>query len=410
MNPVAAAATDDPLEGTLLDGRYRVAAKIATGGTSTVYRGLDTRLDRPVALKVMDSRYAGDQQFLTRFQLEARTVARLKDPGLVAVYDQGLDARHPFLVMELVEGGTLRELLGERGPMPPHAVAAVLRPVLGGLAAAHRAGLVHRDVKPENVLISDEGEVKIVDFGLVRAVAEAGITSTSVILGTAAYLSPEQVRDGNASPRSDVYAAGIVAYELLTGQTPFSGDNALSVAYQRLDTDVPVPSGVINGVPAAFDELVERATARDPADRYADAQDMAAELGAIVDELRLPDFRVPSPRNSALHRSAAMRRSATDQHRTTEQLRSPPGRAPVHHPTRQLTREPPDWPAKPVALDADEYHEISGQFAGIEMIEFALERQRARRMVLIWIAIVLSITGMVAAAAWTVGSNVSGLL
>ena len=132
-------------------------------------------------------------------------------------------------------------------------------------------------------MISDEGEVKIVDFGLVRAVAEAGITSTSVILGTAAYLSPEQVRDGNASPRSDVYAAGIVAYELLTGQTPFSGDTALSVAYQRLDTDVPPPSSVINGVPSPFDELVERATARDPADRYADAQDMGAELDAIVD-------------------------------------------------------------------------------------------------------------------------------
>jgi serine/threonine-protein kinase len=358
----------------------------------------------------MDSRYSGDQQFLTRFQLEARSVARLKDPGLVAVYDQGLDARHPFLVMELVEGGTLRELLTERGPMPPHAVAAVLRPVLGGLAAAHRAGLVHRDVKPENVLISDEGDVKIVDFGLVRAVAEAGITSTSVILGTAAYLSPEQVRDGNASPRSDVYAVGIVAYELLTGQTPFSGDTALSVAYQRLDTDVPAPSSVITGVPAPFDELVERATARDPADRYADAQNMAAELGVIVDALRLPDFRVPSPRNSALRRSAATQRSHGDQHRTTEQLQSPPGPAPVHHPTRQLTRDPRDWPAEPVALDADEYHEIPGQFAGIEMIEFALERQRARRMVLIWIAIVLSITGMVATAAWTVGSNVSGLL
>jgi serine/threonine protein kinase, bacterial len=404
------AAAGDPLEGTVLDGRYRVATKIATGGTSTVYRGLDTRLDRPVALKVMDSRYAGDQQFLTRFQLEARSVARLKDPGLVAVYDQGLDARHPFLVMELVEGGTLRELLTERGPMPPHAVAAVLRPVLGGLAAAHRAGLVHRDVKPENVLISDEGEVKIVDFGLVRAVAEAGITSTSVILGTAAYLSPEQVRDGDASPRSDVYAVGIVAYELLTGQTPFSGDTALSVAYQRLDTDVPAPSSVINGVPAPFDELVERATARDPADRYADAQDMAAELGAIVDKLRLPDFRVPSPRNSALHRSATMHGRDIDRHRTTEQRQSPTGRAPVHHPTRQLTRDPQHRPAKSIALHDDQYHQISGQFAGIEMIDFALERQRARRMVPIWIAIVLSITGMVAAAAWTVGSNVSGLL
>ena len=397
------AATSDDLEGALLDGRYRVATRIATGGTSTVYRGLDTRLDRPVALKVMDTRYAGDQQFLTRFQLEARSVARLKDPGLVAVYDQGLDARHPFLVMELVEGGTLRELLAERGPMPPHAVAAVLRPVLGGLAAAHRAGLVHRDVKPENVLISDEGEVKIVDFGLVRAVAEAGITSTSVILGTAAYLSPEQVKDGTASPRSDVYSAGIVAYELLTGQTPFTGDTSLSVAYQRLETDVPPPSSEIGGVPAQFDELVERATARDPADRYADAQDMAAELQAIVDELRLPGFRVPTPRNSAQHRSAVQNRSrvTTDQNRTGDLHQAPVARPPVHRPTRQLIRDP---------QDQAESRPTAGQFAGIDLIEFAFERQRARRMMLIWIAIVLSITGMVATAAWTVGSNIGGLL
>jgi serine/threonine protein kinase, bacterial len=385
----------------LLDGRYQVATKIATGGTSTVYRGLDTRLDRPVALKVMDSRYAGDQEFLTRFQLEARSVARLKDPGLVGVYDQGIDARHPFLVMELIEGGTLRELLAERGPMPPHAIAAVLRPVLGGLAAAHRAGLVHRDVKPENVLISDQGDVKIVDFGLVRAVAAARITSASVILGTAAYLSPEQVQDGTASPRSDVYAVGIVAYELLTGQPPFSGDSPLSVAYQRLDNDVPRPSTVIDGVPDQFDELVGRATAREPADRYADAQDMGARLDAIVDELGLPDFRVPAPRNSAQHRSAALYRS---------QLDEPPTRAPVHHPTRQLTRGPEDWPAEPAARNDDEYRQVSGQFAGIDIVEFAFARQHARRMVLIWIAIVLSITGMVAAAAWTVGSNLSGLL
>ncbi|UQX09481.1 protein kinase domain-containing protein [Candidatus Mycobacterium methanotrophicum] len=405
MNPVAAAARDDPLEGALLDGRYRVATKIATGGTSTVYRGLDTRLDRPVALKVMDSRYTGDQQFLTRFQLEARTVARLKDPGLVAVYDQGTDARHPFLVMELVEGGTLRELLSERGPMPPHALAAVLRPVLGGLAAAHRAGLVHRDVKPENVLISDEGDVKIVDFGLVRALAEAGITSSSVILGTAAYLSPEQVRDGTASPRSDVYAVGIVAYELLTGRTPFAGDTALSVAYQRLDTDVPVPSTVIDGVPEQFDELVGRAAARDPGARYADAQEMGAELAAMVDELALPEFRVPAPRSSAQHRSAALHHSQIDHHQMTD-----PRPRPVHHPTRRLTRGPEDWTAEPDAQTGDESQEMSGQFAGIDLIEFALERQRARRMVLIWVAVVLSVTGMISAAAWTIGSNLSGLL
>ncbi len=329
------AGSIDPLDNTLLDGRYLVQSKIASGGTSTVYRGLDTRLDRPVAVKVMDSRYAGDEQFLTRFQREAQTVARLKDPGLVAVYDQGLDARHPFLVMELIEGGTLRELLGERGPMPPYAVAAVLRPVLGGLAAAHRAGLVHRDVKPENVLISDDGEVKIADFGLVRAVAAAGITSTSVILGTAAYLSPEQVRDGDASPRSDVYSAGIMTYELLTGRTPFTGDSALSLAYQRLDTDVPPPSAVIDGVPAPFDEFVERATARDPDDRYADAIEMRTELDAIADELGLPDFRVPAPRNSAQHRSAALQRSPDEPaagHRAAAQGARPAAGASTHAP------------------------------------------------------------------------------
>ncbi len=414
---MAGAGTGEPLDSTLLDGRYLVGSKIASGGTSTVYRGLDTRLDRPVALKVMDSRYAGDNQFLTRFQREARAVARLKDPGLVAVYDQGLDARHPFLVMELIEGGTLRELLAERGPMPPHAVVAVLRPVLGGLGAAHRAGLVHRDVKPENVLISDDGDVKIADFGLVRAVAAAGITSASVILGTAAYLSPEQVRDGGASPRSDVYSAGILTYELLTGRTPFSGDSALSIAYQRLDNDVPRPGAAIDGVPPQFDEFVERATARDPAERYADAIEMGADLNAIAEELALPDFRVPAPSNSAQHRSAALHHSQMSQRPATAQ--GQPGRAegaPVRHPTRQLTRGPGDWsePERPVQLDSEpgdyEYEPVSGEFAGIPISEFAFARQHGRRMVLIWVAVVLALTGLVATAAWTIGSNLSGLL
>lgn len=411
---MAGAGAGDPLENTLLDGRYLIQSRIASGGTSTVYRGLDVRLDRPVALKVMDSRYAGDDQFLTRFQLEARTVARLKNPGLVAVYDQGLDARHPFLVMELIEGGTLRELLGERGPMPPHAVAAVLRPVLGGLAAAHRAGLVHRDVKPENVLISDDGEVKIADFGLVRAVAAAGITSASVILGTAAYLSPEQVRDGGAGPRSDVYSVGILTYELLTGRTPFTGDSPLSIACQRLDNDVPRPGTLIAGVPTQFDEFVACATARDPAQRYADAVEMGAELDAIAEDLDLPDFRVPAPRNSAQHRSAALHHSQVSERRAPAP--QPPVKAAVHHPTRQLTRGPEDWPAsrpqvpEPAIDDDYEYESVSGEFAGIAMGEFALARQQARRMVLVWVAVVLAITGMVATAAWTIGSNLTGLL
>jgi len=403
----------------MLDGRYFVECKIASGGTSTVYRGVDVRLERPVAVKVMDARYAGDQQFLTRFRLEARTVARLKDPGLVAVYDQGLDARNPFLVMELIEGGTLRELLAERGPMPPHAVAAVLRPVLGGLAAAHRAGLVHRDVKPENVLISDDGDVKIADFGLVRAVAVAGITSTSVILGTAAYLSPEQVRDGppnRAGPRSDVYSAGILTYEMLTGHTPFTGDSALSIAYQRLDADVPPPSAAIDGVPPQFDQFVAHATARDPANRYADAAEMGADLDAIAGEIGLPDFRVPAPRNSAQHRSTARHDSRISERRATARQAPVALHPPVRHPTRQLTRGPGDWPepARPQGgapeFDDDRYQPAAGEFAGIAMSEFVWARQHARRMVLICLAVVLAVTGLVAAAAWTIGSNLSGLL
>jgi len=404
----------DPLEGVLLDGRYLVETTIATGGMSTVYRGMDTRLDRPVALKVMDSRYAGDKQFLTRFQLEARAVARLKNPGLVDIYDQGTDGRHPFLVMELVEGGTLRELLRERGPMPPHAVAAVLRPVLGGLAAAHRNGLVHRDVKPENVLISDQGEVKLVDFGLVRAVAEAGITSTSVILGTAAYLSPEQVASGTSDPRSDVYSAGILAYELLTGATPFTGDTALAVAYRRMDNDVAPPSSRIDGVPAPLDEFVLRATSRDPARRYADAADMAADLDRIAGELNLPVFRVPAPRNSAQHASAVLHHSRVhDQQATVKHPRpatsvpttsvpAPSGNA-ARHPTRAFTRGQDDW-------DGSDHPPPAGKFAGIELDQFAVARARARRTTAIWVAVMLILTGAVAAAGWALGSNLTSLL
>ncbi|MGB2810697.1 MAG: protein kinase [Mycobacterium sp.] len=391
--------TSDPLVGALLDGRYRVEARIATGGMSTVYRGLDVRLDRPVALKVMDARYAGDREFLTRFQREARAIARLKSPGLVAIYDQGNDTAHPFLVMELVTGGTLRELLRERGPMPPHAVVAVLAPVLSGLGAAHRAGLVHRDVKPENVLISVDGEVKLADFGLVRATTEAGITSTSVILGTAAYLSPEQVLGEETGPRSDVYAVGIMAFELLTGTTPFKGDSAIVIAHQHLDRDVPPPGSLIDGVPPEFDDFIARATAREPEARFSDAGAMGAELGAIAEELGLPQFQVPAPRNSA--------RQITD------------SRPPVPRATRQLTLGPQEVPT--LAADNNDGASARGtgpqaedifpprQFAGIDIDEFAFTRQRSRRMLAFWILTVLVLTGLVATAGWSLGINVDGL-
>jgi serine/threonine-protein kinase len=404
------------LVGALLDGRYRVDTTIATGGMSTVYRGYDLRLDRAVALKVMDARYAGDHQFLTRFQREARAIARLKNPGLVAIYDQGGDAGHPFLVMELIEGGTLRELLRERGPMPPHAVVAVMRPVLGGLGEAHRAGLVHRDIKPENVLISDDGEVKLVDFGLVRAIAEAGITSTSVILGTASYLSPEQVVGGATGPRSDVYSAGIMAFELLTGTTPFRGDSALAVAQRRLDHDVPPPSSVIDGVPPQFDAFISCATARDSDDRFPDASAMAGELEAIAEELDLPQFRVPAPQNSAQHAAA------TVAHRRPADRPIPPsppvGGPPVRQHTRQFTPAPLHRGPDPRGLgdradvppEIDDHSRGPRQFAGIDIEDFAWARQRARRAQLFWVVAVLILTCLVAGAAWTVGTNLDGLI
>ncbi|MCH9642052.1 MAG: protein kinase [Actinomycetia bacterium] len=401
----------DSLAGAVLDGRYRVDNLVATGGVSRVYRGLDLRLDRPVALKVMDTRYAGDEHFLIRFRREARAVARLKDPGLVAVYDQGIDGRHPFLVMELIEGGTLRELLRERGPMPPHAVAAVLRPLLGGLAVAHHAGLVHRDIKPENVLISDEGEVKIADFGLVRAVAEAKITSTSIILGTAAYLSPEQVGTGDTDSRGDVYSVGVLVFELLTGATPFTGDSTLAVAYQRMDHDVAPPSSAISGIPRQFDELVRRATSRQPAQRFADAAEMLDELEAIVSELGLPQFRVPAPRNSALHDSAIMAQGPHHPSQITENLDRPREIASVSRDTKAFTRDEMPPPAPGHDEDYQRHDEFRpSTFAGIELTEFAWERQRAKRALFFWVVAAITLAGLAAAGAWTLGSHLSVLL
>jgi serine/threonine-protein kinase len=223
------------------------------------------------------------------------------------------------------------------------------------------------------------------------------------------------VRSGSSSPRSDVYSVGILTYELLTGRTPFTGDSALSIAYQRLDTDVPRASAAIEGVPPQFDELVTRATAREPADRYADAIEMVAEIDAIAAELGLPEFRVPAPRNSAQHRSAA-HQSRMSERPAAGQQPQPPVKAAVRHPTRRLTRAPGEWPeSRPPPepdseVDAHEYEPVSGEFAGIAMGEFVWARQHARRMMLIWVALVLALTGLVASAAWTIGSNLSGLL
>lgn len=282
----------DPLVGRSLDGRYLLERTIARGGMATVYLATDTRLDRTVAVKVMHRALADDPEFVARFTREARSAARLSAPEVVAVFDQGTDAvgegatGMAFLVMEHVQGRTVRDLLRERGALSPARAVAVVEPVLRALAAAHAAGIVHRDVKPENVLLADDGRVKVADFGLARAVESSGLTATTgVLLGTVAYLSPEQVEKGVSDERSDVYSAGVLLWELLTGTPPYSGESPLSVAYRHVHDDVPAPSTVVSGVPASLDALVVRATRRDPAARPVDGGAFLAELRAVATEL-----------------------------------------------------------------------------------------------------------------------------
>ena len=290
--------------GDLLEGRCRIEAPIARGGMSTVYRCVDTRLGRNVAAKVMHEEYAGDPIFAQRFRREARSMAHLSHPNLVGVYDFNSDGDHVFLIMELITGGTLRELLAERGAMPDYAASAVMRSVLTGLAAVHNAGMVHRDLKPDNILIDGNHQVKLSDFGLVRA-ASASQGKSNQIVGTVAYLSPEQVSGDDITTASDVYSAGIVLFELLTGTTPFNGDTPLKHAYARLDADVPKPSSRIDGVPKLMDELVATATARDPKDRFKNADEFLTALNDVASELQFPAFTVPVPQNAAAHRAAA---------------------------------------------------------------------------------------------------------
>ncbi|MFD7747986.1 Stk1 family PASTA domain-containing Ser/Thr kinase [Streptomyces sp. NPDC059698] len=266
----------DPLVGQLLDGRYRIEARIAVGGMATVYRAVDTRLDRVLALKVMHPALATDVSFVERFIREAKSVARLAHPNVVAVFDQGAQGAYVYLAMEYVAGCTLRDVLRERGALRPRAALDILEPVLAALGAAHRAGFVHRDMKPENVLIGDDGRVKVADFGLVRAVGTATDTTGS-LLGTVSYLAPEQIEHGSADTRSDVYACGVVLYEMLTGAKPYTGENAAQVIYQHLNSDVPPPSAVVPGLPVALDGLVASATARNPEVRPHDAVLLLAE-------------------------------------------------------------------------------------------------------------------------------------
>ena len=304
----------DPLVGQLLDGRYRVEARIAVGGMATVYRAVDTRLDRVLALKVMHPTLASDASFVERFIREAKSVARLAHPNVVQVFDQGTDGAYVYLAMEYVAGCTLRDVLRERGALQPRAALDILEPVLAALGAAHRAGFVHRDMKPENVLIGDDGRVKVADFGLVRAVGTVTNT-TGAILGTVSYLAPEQIEHGTADTRVDVYACGVVLYEMLTGDKPHSGSSPAQVLYQHLHADVPPPSAAVPGLAYALDELVSSATARNPELRPHDAVALLAQVldgraGLSAEQLdAVPPQAIAAAHDNAQDRTSVIPRS-----------------------------------------------------------------------------------------------------
>ena len=264
----------DPLVGRLVDGRYEVMSRIARGGMATVYLAIDRRLEREVALKVMHPHLAegtNGSDFVARFRREARAAARLTHPGLVGVYDQGVDGETSYLTMEYIDGTNLRQHLTERGSLSVGAALDLSERVLDALAVAHRAGLVHRDIKPENVLIASDHRIKVADFGLARAVTEVTSATTGTVFGTVAYLAPELVSLGVSDARTDVYAAGILLYEMLTGRQPFVGETPIQVAFQHVNTDIPAPSDLIRWLPVEVDELVAALAARDPADRPVDA-------------------------------------------------------------------------------------------------------------------------------------------
>ncbi|GGW31954.1 Stk1 family PASTA domain-containing Ser/Thr kinase [Streptomyces xantholiticus] len=330
----------DPLVGQVLDGRYRVDERIAVGGMATVYRAVDTRLDRVLALKVMHPDLARDATFVERFIREAKSVARLAHPNVVGVFDQGAQGAYVYLAMEYVEGCTLRDVLRERGALQPRAALDILEPVLAALGAAHRAGFVHRDMKPENVLIGDDGRVKVADFGLVRAVGS--VTNTSgTVLGTVSYLAPEQIEYGTADTRADVYACGVVLYEMLTGGKPHGGDTPAQVLFRHLNADVPAPSALFPGLAVELDELVASATARNPDVRPHDAVELLARTREVRAALCAEQLDAAPPQARTEHRAAD---ASSEEDRTDVIPRALPREEPGVHHTARLILPPEERP------------------------------------------------------------------
>lgn len=362
-HPESAASAGDRLLGRTLDDRYLLIDRIARGGMASVYEAKDLRLDRTVAVKVMHANLAEDRAFLERFVQEARAAARVVHAHIVGVFDQGEADGVVYLVMEFVPGETLRDVISREAPVAAVRALALLDPLLQALAAAHAAGVIHRDVKPENVLISPDGHVKVADFGLAKAIsADTQHTATGgVLIGTVSYLSPESVIDGRTDARADVYAAGILLYELLTGRKPHQGDSPIQVAYRHVHEDVPAPSATVPGIPAYVDALVARATARDRDQRPADAgvlllqarrvrqallDDLDDEPGLTADLTPIRHAMVgESTREVADSGSEPVHAERTD---VLERELFAPSPSAVHVATTAATRPPAPAPGSPV--------------------------------------------------------------
>ncbi|GAA1785144.1 Stk1 family PASTA domain-containing Ser/Thr kinase [Agromyces lapidis] len=369
-------APPDPMIGRLIDGRYQVRSRIARGGMATVYLATDLRLERRVAIKIMHGHLADDNTFKTRFVQEARSAARLAHPNVVNVFDQGQDADMAYLVMEYLPGITLRELLKDYKKLTPEQTVDIMDAVLSGLAAAHKAGIVHRDLKPENVLLADDGRIKLGDFGLARA-ASANTATGQALLGTIAYLSPELVTRGVADARSDIYAVGIMMFEMLTGEQPYVGEAPMTIAYQHANDEVPAPSSKNPAVPSELDELVLWATRRDPDERPRDARELLDRLREAEPALRSSHVPLTTQATMVLPAAAELLGTATAETRVL-------GAATLATPGGVATAE---------ASDGDDAAELSTS---------AARRKRRGYWIL---ALVLLVTGLAAGTGWYFGAG-----
>jgi eukaryotic-like serine/threonine-protein kinase len=334
-------AVSDTLINTVFDGRYRVVRRLGSGGMANVYLAEDGELGRQVAIKILNDRHAADDQFVERFRREAKNAAGLSHPNIVQIYDRGEAEGTYYIAMEYLEGQTLKELAAVRGPLSIREAIAYARQILAALRFAHRKGIVHRDIKPHNALIDDDGRVKVTDFGIARAGPASQMTEAGSIIGTAQYLSPEQARGGAIDQRSDLYSVGVVLYELLTGTVPFTGDTPVEIAMKHLSSVPEPPSARRPEVPRPLDQVVLRALAKDPDERYASAEEMDAELARVAEGL-------PVSTETAEAATAVLAGSGLTDTAATAVVRRPAPPRTYAPPPSEYYYEPPSTRRRPV--------------------------------------------------------------